>query len=36
LSAGRPAVIELMVDQELISSNITLSALRERVAAAAR
>lgn len=35
LSAGRPAVIELMVDQELISSNITLSALRERVAASA-
>jgi acetolactate synthase-1/2/3 large subunit len=36
LAAGRPAVIELMVDQELISSNITLSALRERVAAGTR
>ena len=35
LSAGRPAVIELIVDQELISSNITLSALRERAAKAA-
>ena len=35
LAAGRPAVIELMVDQELISSNFTLSQLRERVKAAA-
>ena len=31
LAAGRPAVIELVVDQELISSNITLTQLRERV-----
>ena len=35
LAAGRPAVIEIMVDQELISSNITLSALRERARKAA-
>lgn len=35
LAAGRPAVIELMVDQELISSNITLSALQERARKAA-
>jgi acetolactate synthase I/II/III large subunit len=35
LAAGRPAVIELVVDQELISSNFTLSQLRERVRAAA-
>ncbi|MDE0779944.1 MAG: thiamine pyrophosphate-binding protein [Alphaproteobacteria bacterium] len=30
LAAGRPAVIEIMVDQELISSNITLSELQKR------
>jgi acetolactate synthase I/II/III large subunit len=36
LAAGCPAVIELMVDQELISSNITLSALQERVRKAAK
>lgn len=35
LAAGRPAVIEIMVDQELISSNITLSALQEKSKAAA-
>ena len=35
LAAGRPAVIELVVDQELIASNFTLSQLRERVRAAA-
>ena len=35
LAAGRPAVIEIMVDQELISSNITLTALRERARQAA-
>ena len=31
LAAGRPAVIELIVDQELIASNFTLTELRERV-----
>ncbi|MBT7363788.1 MAG: thiamine pyrophosphate-binding protein, partial [Rhodospirillaceae bacterium] len=35
LAAGRPAVIELVVDQELIASNFTLSQLRERVRNAA-
>ena len=35
LAAGRPAVIELVVDKELISSNLTLSQLRERVRTAA-
>ena len=35
LAVGRPAVIELKVDQELISSNFTLSQLRERVQRAA-
>lgn len=33
LSAGRPAVIELIVDQELISSNITLTELQKRARA---
>jgi acetolactate synthase-1/2/3 large subunit len=34
LAAGRPAVIEVIVDEELLSSNMTLTELRERVAAA--
>ena len=34
ITAGGPAVIELIVGEELISSNITLTELRERVAAA--
>ncbi len=36
LAAGRPAVIELIVDQELIASNFTLTELRERVRNAAK
>jgi len=36
LAAGRPAVIELVVDQELIASNFTLTQLRERVRNAAK
>jgi acetolactate synthase-1/2/3 large subunit len=35
LAAGRPAVIELIVDQELIGSNFTLTQLRERARKAA-
>ncbi|MFT5180147.1 MAG: acetolactate synthase-1/2/3 large subunit [Alphaproteobacteria bacterium] len=34
LAAGGPAVIELIVSEELLSSNITLTQMRERVAAA--
>ena len=34
LAANGPAVIELIVDEELLSSNMTLTELRERVAAA--
>ncbi len=34
LAAGGPAVIELIVSEELLSSNMTLTQLRERVAAA--
>tara|TARA_A100001037_G_scaffold305405_1_gene345490 strand:+ start:1895 stop:3562 length:1668 start_codon:yes stop_codon:yes gene_type:complete len=35
LAAGKPAVIELIVDQELIGSNFTLTQLRERARKAA-
>ena len=34
LAAGGPAVIELVVSAELLSSNMTLTQMRERVAAA--
>jgi len=34
LAAGGPAVIELIVSEELLSSNLTLTEMRERVAAA--
>jgi acetolactate synthase-1/2/3 large subunit len=34
LAADGPAVIELMLSEELLSSNMTLTELRERVAAA--